>query len=84
MSTILSHSEHGLRTSVGYSPAVNFIKDMLTAGGSVAMIKVLRHPVNQVVLENTLGDLMQKIRCNELVDVRPWKTNSVWLANGQF
>ena len=34
-----------------------------------------------MVLENTLDDLMQKIWCNELMDVCPWETDSVWLVS---
>jgi len=37
------------------------------------VLKVLAHPVNQMILIHPLNDLMQQIGGDQLVYIRPWK-----------
>jgi hypothetical protein len=48
------------------------------------VLKVLAHPLNKVVLEDPLDELVEQTWGNELVDVCIWKVFCEWLGRGEF
>jgi len=48
---------------------VNILNDFLCSSCTICNLEVFLNPLNQVVLENTLDELMENIGCEELVDI---------------
>jgi len=48
---------------------VNILNDFLCSSRTICNLEVFLNPLDQVVLENTLDELMENIRCEELVDI---------------
>jgi len=46
------------------------------------MLKVLAHPLNKVVLENTFDELVEEVRCYQFMDVCAGKMLGEWLGGG--
>jgi hypothetical protein len=48
---------------------------------SVGDLKVLSHPLHEMIFESSFDHLMEKIRRQELVDVSAWKMCCEWLVD---
>ena len=60
-------------------PAVDVVEDLV--GPLVAMHsdKVITNPRDEMVLERPLDDLVQKVGCEQLVDIRTRQVFGEWL-----
>ena len=45
------------------------------------VLKVLAHPVDEVIFEDAFDQLMQQIGCDQFVNIRPWEVRRVGLAS---
>lgn len=50
-------------------PPVNFVENGIRFRLSMCAFKVIAHPINEVVLEHALYQLVEKIWCDQLVNV---------------
>ena len=61
-------------------PPVNLVQDQVGFRLSMFMHKVLAHPINKVILENTLDKLVEEVRGYQLVDIHTREMFSEWLT----
>jgi hypothetical protein len=61
------------------SPSVNITYYLKSAALAVDVMKILSDPSNKVILEDTFDELMEEIRCKQLMDVGTGKVMGKWL-----
>jgi hypothetical protein len=52
------------------SPPINFIQNSFALCLPMHIFKILYHPLNEVVLEYPLYDLVKEVRGDQFIDVR--------------
>lgn len=80
-STILSQggeTQHWLQKSCCL-PVVNLVDNPGPTHRTMHTLKILTHPLNKVVFENTFDQLVQQISRDEFEYVSSWEVWGVWL-----
>jgi hypothetical protein len=68
-----------LCVSKGHAPSVNIIQYLVRARLTMGENKIFLHPGHKVILKRAFDHLVQKIWCNQFVDVRTWEFICEWL-----
>lgn len=58
---------------------VDLIQYLISAGLAMFEVKVAANPLNKMVLESFLGELVQQICRQQFMDVSLWKMVCIWL-----
>jgi len=69
---------------MSHQPAINFVEDPFHIGSAVVIFEVLSYPIDKVILKHALDQLMEEVRRNELMDVRPVEIGCIWLVDFSF
>jgi hypothetical protein len=65
-----------------YIPVVNIFYDAQSHCFTMSFMQIVCYPSHKVVFKGSFDELMQKVRCEKLVDVCLWKSMCERLTNG--
>jgi len=79
ITTIISTPGTNIMGCVGDSPPINFVQNHFAPRLSVLFLEITDNPLNKMVFEHTLDELVKQVWGDEFVDVRMGKVFGEWL-----
>jgi hypothetical protein len=58
---------------------INIFNNLLCTSSSMLNLQVFIYPFDEVILENSLDELVKNVGCKKFMNISTWKAMGVWL-----